>query len=181
MNTCTIKSIKKITCPLTKVYDITVPKNSNFILAGGEVVHNCMPYHYLKTAIYEKKVEIFKKCDLLTDELIGLERMASGKIDHTPDGINSKDSADAFCGSLYTASQFAEEYAYQYGENLKIGLEASLEDTSDEYRKQQFILGFQEELAKLYVEQNECTTAEQKQKQKEAQYYADISDGIIVL
>lgn len=141
----------------------------------------CLPYHYLKTAIYEKKVEIFKKCDLLTDELIGLERMATGKIDHTPDGINSKDSADAFCGSLFTASQFASEYAYQYGETLGIGLDVSIEDSSEAIKKQQLTVSFQEELAKIYGEQNECLTKEQQQKHEEYQRLADISEGIIII
>lgn len=139
----------------------------------------CLPYHYLKTAIYERKVEIFRKCDLLTDELIGLERMATGKIDHTPDGINSKDSADAFCGSLYTASQFAEEYAYQYGETLKLGLEVSELDGENPDKRKQLVVDFEEELAKLYMEQDHCRELERKQKQEEHQRLIDISDGII--
>lgn len=32
---------------------------------------------------------------------------------------NSKDSADAICGALFTASQHAEEYAFDFGESLE--------------------------------------------------------------
>lgn len=59
--------------------------------------HVCLPYTYLKALIYEHKLVMYSKCDLLTDELVGLERMSNGRIDHTIEGINSKDQADAFC------------------------------------------------------------------------------------
>lgn len=48
----------------------------------------CIPYDYLKSAIYERHLTIYYKCDLLTDELVGLERKGDGHIDHTPEGIN---------------------------------------------------------------------------------------------
>lgn len=46
----------------------------------------CAPYYYLKSAIYDRRVEIYRKCDLLTTELVNLERMSSGKIEHTEGG-----------------------------------------------------------------------------------------------
>lgn len=80
----------------------------------------CLPYQYLKSTIYEERIMIPRRgTNLLTEELIGLKRNNnSGKVDHTPDGINSKDSADALCGALYDASLNAAEYSYEYGENL---------------------------------------------------------------
>lgn len=45
----------------------------------------CEPYYYLKSAIYDRRVDIYDKCDLLTEELTNLEREASGKIEH-PEG-----------------------------------------------------------------------------------------------
>jgi len=144
----------------------------------------CLPYHYLKTAIYERRVEIYKKCDLLTDELVGLERLSNGKIDHTADGINSKDQADAFCGALYLASKFAEEFAYSYGENLEAGLDVSLLQ-SETALKSQMIAAFENELSRLYFEtQQEIWAADNlrsQQEREEYEYYRDISDGIIVL
>ena len=144
----------------------------------------CIPYHYLKSAIYERRIQIYKKCNLLTDELVGLERLSNGKIDHTADGINSKDQADALCGALYLASKYAEEYAYSYGDNLAVGLDVSLE-VSDSYKKTQMITEFENELTKFYTETMlELETANQVERQKqkdEYQRYMDIADGIIII
>lgn len=57
----------------------------------------CIPYQTLKNTIYEERVQIYEDCQLLTEELVGLERFSNGKIDHTAAGINSKDQSDAFC------------------------------------------------------------------------------------
>ena len=48
----------------------------------------CIPYQTLKNTIYEERVQIYEDCQLLTEELIGLERFSNGKIDHTAAGIN---------------------------------------------------------------------------------------------
>lgn len=144
----------------------------------------CIPYHYLKSAIYERRVLIYKKCNLLTDELVGLERLSNGKIDHTADGINSKDQADAFCGALYLASKFAEEYAYSYGENLNAALDVSLE-MSDSSRKSQMILDFQNELIKdyndVYNELEQVDYLERQKQKEEYEKYQAILDGIIII
>lgn len=118
MNSVKIKSIKKKKCKKTPVYDIGVEKYNNFVLENGLVVHNCKPYMTLKSAIYEERLEMYEN-KLLTEELIGLERNNNGKIDHSPLGINSKDSADAVCGALFNASQHAEQFAFEYGEDLE--------------------------------------------------------------
>ena len=109
----------------------------------------CLPYQYLKSAIYERRVEIYRKCNLLTDELIGLERMSGGKIDHTERGINSKDQADAFCGALYLASQHAEQFAYDYGETLDTLLDVSKTTSNAQSIKQQINVEFEEEIKQL--------------------------------
>ena len=144
----------------------------------------CIPYHYLKSAIYERRIQIYKKCNLLTDELVGLERLSNGKIDHTADGINSKDQADAMCGALYLASKFAEEYSYNYGDNLAAGLDISLE-TSDTFLKTQMIAEFENELTRYYTETvAEVQAADQfarQKQQEEYQRYRDIADGIIII
>ena len=48
----------------------------------------CIPYQTLKNTIYEERVQIYEDCQLLTEELVGLERFSNGKIDHTAAGIN---------------------------------------------------------------------------------------------
>jgi hypothetical protein len=144
----------------------------------------CLPYHYLKSAIYERRVKIYEKCDLLTDELVGLERLSDGHIDHTADGINSKDQADAFCGSLYLASKFADEYSYSYGENLEAALDVSLE-TNDTLLKTQMIAEFENELTKLYFdtckEVGQTPSMVTPQQREEYERYQDIASGIIIL
>lgn len=75
----------------------------------------CEPYHYFRSTIYEQRIEVYKT-RLLTDEIVGLERLSDGHIDHTSAGVNSKDVSDAVCGSVYEASKHAEEFAYDFGE-----------------------------------------------------------------
>jgi hypothetical protein len=138
----------------------------------------CLPYAFLKSAIYERHLQLFKDCDLLTNEIVSLERLSDGHIDHPQNG--SKDQSDALCGALFLASEFAEEYAYDYGENLDASLSISVE-ASDEYRKHQMIADFQEELSKIYIEQFEAETYMDHQKKQEYQTYQDIMNGIIIL
>lgn len=86
----------------------------------GEKTGICRPYQYLKNTIYEGRIKL-PKTELLYTELVQLEKNNNnGKIDHPNEGkTGSKDSADALCGSIYTASKYAEEFAYDYGESLE--------------------------------------------------------------
>lgn len=68
-----------------------------------------------------------------------------GKVDH-PDKF-SKDQADAICGATYTASKYASEYDFDYGENYEQILLAN-EDTAENQLKQMTV-DFEEELRKL--------------------------------
>ena len=138
----------------------------------------CLPYAFFKSAIYERHLQLYKDCDLLTNEIVSLERLSDGHIDH-PQNF-SKDQSDALCGALFLASEFAEEYSYDYGENLDASLAVSVE-ASDEYRKQQMILDFQEELTKIYFEMNQAEEVIDRKKRDEYQTYQDIMNGIIIL
>lgn len=141
--------------------------------------HRNFTYEYLKSCIYERRVQIYQKCDLLTDELLGLEKMATGKVDHTPDGINSKDQADGFCGALYSASQFSDQYSYEYGDDLNASLDVSTDSLQDD--RTQLIVNMQKELAKIYNDQKDYEDAVDKKKKEKMQDYMNIADGIIVL
>ena len=145
---------------------------------NGRPARICKPYAFFKTTIYEQHLKLYRRCDLLTEEVTNLERLSDGHVDHPKNG--SKDQADALCGSLYTASQFAEEYSYDYGENLETSLEVNA-GLSDEYKKHQMIAEFQEELTKIYYEMS--TTAEiiDYKKKQEYEMYQDIMNGIIIL
>ena len=109
----------------------------------------CIPYQYLKSTIYEERLIMYENT-LLTEELIGLERNNnSGKVDHGPSGINSKDQADAVCGAVYNASQHAEEYALEYGESLEGAILANTSN-NQENDKKQITLDFEQELTKIF-------------------------------
>ena len=108
----------------------------------------CKPYQYLRSTIYEERIELYDS-DLLTEELIGLERdNNSGKIDHSPTGINSKDAADAVCGSVWNASQSAEQFAFDYGEDIEttVRISTHVEDKS----REQITLDFEDELKQVF-------------------------------
>ena len=108
--------------------------------------HICKPYHYLRNTIYEERIEMYKN-NLLTDELLGLQRdNNSGKIDHDPSGINSKDQADAVCGSIWNASQNAEQFAYDYGETLNT---ITKTNAINQFSKEQVAVDFEAEMMKL--------------------------------
>nr|DAE27159.1 MAG TPA: DNA polymerase III, alpha subunit-structure, naturally occurring, TRANSFERASE.5A [virus sp. ctnRj46] len=49
---------------------------------------------------------------------------------------NSKDEADAVCGSIYNASQHAEEFAFEFGEDIENMLTVS---SNSEYKERKQI------------------------------------------
>lgn len=111
--------------------------------------HICEPYSFFKNCIYEQRITLLPS-KLLVQELVGLERNGNtGKIDH-PDGgtSGSKDQSDAVCGALWNASQHAEEYAFDFGENLEL-LQTSNQDAINSISKQQIIVDLGEELKNL--------------------------------
>ena len=138
----------------------------------------CLPYAFFKSAIYERHLQLYKDCPLLTDEIVSLERLSDGHIDH-PQNF-SKDQADAVCGALFLASEFAEEYSYDYGENLEAALDVNTA-SSDEYLKHQMIAEFQEELTKIYTEMSLANEAIDYKKKQEYETYQDIMNGIIII
>ena len=113
----------------------------------------CEPYAYFKNCIYEKRLEVFNH-NLLTEEIIGLERNGNnGKIDHEDGGrFGSKDVADAVCGSLWNASQHADEFAFDYGEDLNTTVDVS--SYSENEQRRQITLDFEEELKKAFGPDN---------------------------
>lgn len=85
--------------------------------------HICKPYQFLRSTVYEHRLQMFK-CDRLFDEFVEVERNnTTGKIDHPSGG--RKDLLDAVCGSVFTASSHAEEYAYNFGEDLDLAIQTN--------------------------------------------------------
>lgn len=115
-----IKGISSDSFQATDFGQIMLAKGYNYKQISVDRVgtnHICVPYQYLKSTIYEKRLEIYND-KLLIQELTDLERdISTGRVDHPTDG--SKDRADAVCGAIYHASQYAEEFAYDYGESAE--------------------------------------------------------------
>ena len=114
----------------------------------GEHTGICRPYQYLKNTIYENRIKMYKT-ELLHTELIQLEKNNdTGKIDH-PDGgrRGSKDQADALCGAVFTASKYAEQFAFDYGENMELMLEVNKDDKEE---REQLTIDFEEALKQSY-------------------------------
>ena len=139
-------------------------------------------YAYFKTAIYERRIKIYKKCDLLTKEITELERLADGHIEHRNAGKEgSKDQCDAVCGSLYMASKYSEQYSYEYGDQLISDVEVNLEDNLNSNDKASFIKNLQDDLLQIWQEENKAFKVAKQQEQEEVEMLQDIADGIIVI
>ncbi len=133
----------------------------------------CKPYQYLKNTIYEERIKLYDS-ELLTEELLGLERNSNGKIDH-PDGgkTGSKDCSDALCGALWNASQNGQEYAYEFGEDIETTLNVSASDF-EEGMKKQIIVDFESELNKAFDIFNEKNA---KLNNEENNYFMNFGMG----
>ena len=104
----------------------------------------CIPYQYLRSAIYEKRIELYRS-ERLFDEAVSVERNNNnGKVDHPPNG--HKDVLDAVCGATYNASKNAEQYAFDYGEDLTVTRDIS---NSGENMQNQVVVDFEAEMMKL--------------------------------
>lgn len=150
MVTCSkVSKIQKVKKPNTKVYDIEVPKNSNFVLSNGLVVHNCEPYQYFKNVIYEERMKMFDS-ELLTTEILGLERNSNGVINHPDEGRSgSKDLSDAICGATWNASFYAEQFTFEYGENIETMISVN-EELTRANLAQQITVDFETEMQNAF-------------------------------
>lgn len=145
-------------------------------------------YAYFKTTMGDRRIEVYDNCDFLTEEVLGLERLSDGHIEHPDAGKSgSKDQIDAVVGALWNASTYADEYAYNYGENVNIAIDVSTNNemaTRKEIKKD-FEDSFKDELAKLYMgvydELDRADEIEQAQRKEEYERYKDIADGIIII
>lgn len=153
----------------------------------------CEPYHYFKNTIYEERVVMYDS-SLLTEELLGLEKnSSSGKIDHSPLGINSKDVADAVCGAIWNASQNADEFEFDYGETLDTTVSVN-DDSIFGGDLKQLAVDFEMEMQKILDPvQSAITESKPVEKHEQTSVHTDfglgkaqplhnsyIADGIIV-
>ena len=139
----------------------------------------CLPYQNFKACINERLLIVYDKCDKLTDEVIQLERLSNGKIEHENGGRSgSKDISDAVCGALYNASQNAETYAFDYSETAELVFDSGVNTTSNDdlQDKRQ---AFQQEMAKLFTPNALRKQTSNPTDEQLSQYY--LNDGIIVI
>ena len=110
----------------------------------------CKPYEYFHSTLYERRMQVYSKCDLLTDEVLGLERQPDGHINHPDNGATgSKDQIDAVVGAMYNASLHLEELDLEFGnvvETFAESFEKVNSVLSDEQIKRKMIADFEEEL-----------------------------------
>lgn len=108
----------------------------------------CEPYQYLKSTIYEERIIMYDS-QLLTTELLGLEKDSNGRINHPDEGRSgSKDISDSVCGAVWNASQHAEEFAFEYGEDIENITTVSM--TKDQTMKNQIVVDFESELKSAF-------------------------------
>lgn len=109
--------------------------------------HVCKPYQFLKSVIDERRLDMYESMTLV-EEIVNLERnINTGKVDH-PAGFR-KDVCDALCGSIFTASKYAEEYAYTYGENIEQLLGINEDKDITEMNQTQMSIALEEELKRI--------------------------------
>ena len=136
-----------------------------------------LQYAYFKSTIYDRRFIVYSKCDLLTEEILGLERESDGHIEHPEQGTQgSKDCADACCGAMWHASLHAEEYAYEYGESLNVMLDTNLSVEND--------YDFTNDLKEAYAAAKLIDKSQQKYMDfgfgPSQDYYMGVQDGIMV-
>lgn len=132
-----------------------------------------LQYAYLKSTIYDKRLLVYKDCDFLTEEILGLERESDGHIQHPEQGTQgSKDAIDAVCGALWNANLHADEYAYDFGEDLSLFMQYSQEADKRVYTKEDFIKDFKESMG--------AQLATSKFNQGQSVYYNEMNDFVII-
>ena len=117
----------------------------------------CLPYAYFKNTLYEKRLEVYRKCEFLTEEVLGLEKEGNGKIEHPEGGTQgSKDAIDAVTGSLWHSTMYLDEYKYEFGDDWDATVKANNQVSNP---KEQLIIDWneamKEALAQSYLEKNQ--------------------------
>ena len=119
----------------------------------------CRPYQYLRSSFYEQRFEMYKS-DRLFDECIDVERnIETGKVDHSPNF--HKDVLDAVCGATFNASKNAEQYSFEYGEDLENVLNVSAGGAHTQAN--QITIDFENELKEVFKREKLSTSDEAKQ------------------
>ena len=96
---------------------------------------------------------------------------------------NSKDIADAVCGSTYFASQNIEQFAYNYGEDLDYTLQTNKLNASSSEVKKQVNIAFEQELQNLLTPQSIKREQEEEKKRINNSPYGNrpiVTNGMLI-
>lgn len=133
----------------------------------------CKPYQSFKNALYENRFELYES-KRLVEEITELERnINTGKVDHPPNG--HKDVCDAVCGSMFTCSRYAEEFAYDYGEGIETTLSINSERAESQ---QQMTVDFEEALKEVGLGRIRAAGSQSREVDTSR---LDLRDGIFII
>ena len=90
----------------------------------------CLPYAYLKSTIYERRLVVYDNCPFLTEEVLGLERESDGHVEHPEHGTQGCFTGDTRVslvdGRELTFLELVDEYnlgkenwVYSFNETTK--------------------------------------------------------------
>ena len=147
---CTLKNQPLVAVTLDNGETIKCTLNHRFMLRNGEYceAQTLLPSDSLMPLSILHSVAIIEflneKADVYDIEVADNHNFAldAGVFVH-----NSKDQADAICGSIFDASQCAKEYAYDYGEILDNIEKVNVSGAED--NKKQINVEFENELRKM--------------------------------
>lgn len=180
-------NIRMVTCDTYQSYDlrqILASEGYNTEILSVDRVDTdriCKPYQFLKSAVYEKRLQMYKS-NRLFDEFVDVERnLNTGKVDHTPNG--HKDVLDAVAAATFMASKHAAEFAYLYGESLLATLAANEDNINEVSEKQRLLNEFEAELTKLSFSSftSKYDSGMQLEEDEDWYVYTDADDGIILI
>lgn len=144
--------------------------NTDIISVDRVTDRICLPYQFFRNTIYEKRIIMYDAV-LLTEEIVGLERNNNnGKIDHSPNGINSKDQVDCVCAALWNASKHLEEFNFEFGEVLDTIVDVSSQGSEADF-KHQVIVDFEDEFKRARQ------IVPDKKSEEEKDYFLDFGLG----
>ena len=144
--------------------------NTDIISVDRVTDRVCLPYQFFRNTIYEKRIIMYDAV-LLTEEIVGLERNNNnGKIDHSPNGINSKDQVDCVCAALWNASKHLGEFNFEFGEVLDTIVDVSSQGSEADF-KHQVIVDFEDEFKRARQ------IVPDKKSEEEKDYFLDFGLG----
>ncbi len=126
---CNNGIIEKFLLKNVHIQNVSVPKKINHKVVSIQVLNE-------RADVYDIEIEDNHNFAL-----------SSGVFVH-----NSKDIADAMCGSIFQASKYADQYVYEYGDDLETSISVSMTNNTSDLELQQINIDFEDEMKKAFSE-----------------------------